>query len=921
MMGARLRRLPRRAVELAAAAFILGLVTLAIAAPVTYVAVHETAQPEFCDSCHIMEPYYDSWLNSSHADVGCIECHYEPGAVETFEGKFKALSQLAKYVTRTAGTKPWAEVSDTSCMRSGCHSVRMLEGEVKFGRVSFDHRHHLLETRRGKRLRCVSCHSQIVQGEHVSVTEAVCFMCHFMPLSDGSLSPEASDCETCHGSPSEGILVNERPFSHAEYVGRGVDCRECHSPVVEGSGTVRSERCHSCHAEVGHIERIGETPFLHEMHVTDHKVECFECHDEIRHGLLPLKSHEPVPGEGCGSCHGGSHGAASLLYAGTGAVGVEDLPSRMYETRVVCEACHTGRTDTLGSSGEAAAAGPHGVPAHAFRRWDAPPAHHGSGTVAAAGNLDCVHCHGPDFDGMVGDWQETVGEQLERIGPMLSELEDQLPAGEEHPAFEPYWEARQNLELVTRDGSRGAHNVTYALSALQAGAERIDRSLDLLGIEREDRVADGFPFLSKDGCSVCHLGIEEAESTLASGRPFPHDRHVVAAGLDCDACHSVEQHGEPSFPRADCASCHHSESEERDAADCAACHGTQEDLLRGTLPELEGQHAVMGELECSECHGDPPAILRPSPRLCVLCHEEGYDRMQLEWQGAVAEQLERLVPQLEVMEREVSGGADVALELVQEARREVDLVVHDGSRGAHNPDGALSVLLSAAESLDRARQLMGIENADPAANGFPFRSANGCSTCHLGIERTIAHPGGESFPHRRHLEGAALDCDACHSVESHGEPAFDRADCADCHHQETPAFDPWECSACHADQTAFVDGTPSGADEPPAPMAAKECTDCHGDPPDIITPSPALCVLCHEAGYDELPAQWRARTEELAAELAAAIEAAGQGVDPAALDRARAALAAVERDGSHGAHNSELAASLLQHGLDALKRK
>jgi len=140
----------------------------------TYVAMELTTRPKFCNSCHIMEPYYTSWENSSHNHVSCVECHYEPGLLETFEGKFKALSQLAKYVTATEGTKPWAEVSDYSCMRSGCHSERLLEGEIQYGRIRFDHRHHLIGLRRGKELRCTSCHSQIVQGSHISVTATTC---------------------------------------------------------------------------------------------------------------------------------------------------------------------------------------------------------------------------------------------------------------------------------------------------------------------------------------------------------------------------------------------------------------------------------------------------------------------------------------------------------------------------------------------------------------------------------------------------------------------------------------------------------------------------------------------------------------------------------------------------------------------------
>ena len=39
-----------------------------------------TSRPQFCNSCHIMEPYYASWQQSSHKDVSCIECHFPPGS-------------------------------------------------------------------------------------------------------------------------------------------------------------------------------------------------------------------------------------------------------------------------------------------------------------------------------------------------------------------------------------------------------------------------------------------------------------------------------------------------------------------------------------------------------------------------------------------------------------------------------------------------------------------------------------------------------------------------------------------------------------------------------------------------------------------------------------------------------------------------
>src|SRR5690606_25869693 len=134
--------------------------------------------------CHIMEPYYQAWHDSTHKDVPCADCHFEPGWRNTLHGKFQASSQAAKYITNTYGSKPHAEVRDASCMRSGCHEKRVLEGKVDWDvptsrgdmiTIRFDHTPHLEPDRRGKQLRCVSCHSQMVQGQHIVVTLDTCF--------------------------------------------------------------------------------------------------------------------------------------------------------------------------------------------------------------------------------------------------------------------------------------------------------------------------------------------------------------------------------------------------------------------------------------------------------------------------------------------------------------------------------------------------------------------------------------------------------------------------------------------------------------------------------------------------------------------------------------------------------------------------
>ncbi|HEX9900072.1 MAG TPA: NapC/NirT family cytochrome c, partial [Candidatus Methylomirabilis sp.] len=124
-----------------------------------------SSSPLLCSSCHIMKPYVEAWKTSKHNTVSCVECHYPPGFQDSLWVKYQALAQVAKWATQTYSSKPFAEVEDASCLRSGCHERRLLEGKVVFKRgIIFDHRPHLAEPRRGRQLRCTSCHSQIVVG-------------------------------------------------------------------------------------------------------------------------------------------------------------------------------------------------------------------------------------------------------------------------------------------------------------------------------------------------------------------------------------------------------------------------------------------------------------------------------------------------------------------------------------------------------------------------------------------------------------------------------------------------------------------------------------------------------------------------------------------------------------------------------------
>jgi len=347
--------------------------------------VEYSGRPGFCKTCHIMRPYYDSWASSSHRDVACIKCHYAPGIRAEAMGKFQAANQVVKYITGAYGTKPWAEIEDAACLRSGCHSERKVEGVVVYKGVRFDHAAHLGELRRGKQLRCTSCHSQIVQGDHLAVTEATCFLCHFKNRPPGS---PIGGCTGCHSSPPRIVSAAGYVVDHAQYVQDRVSCLSCHGEVTTGTGTVERARCFNCHNEPDRLAKFGDTTLVHRVHIADHNVECTQCHTPIEHRVVALATTFELD---CRSCHAQVHDAQRRLYAGTGGHGSPESPSRMFLARVSCSGCHGLPTTVRGHE-----------------------------RVQLAGEASCMSCHGIRYANLLPSWQREMERKLGRVAPVVA---------------------------------------------------------------------------------------------------------------------------------------------------------------------------------------------------------------------------------------------------------------------------------------------------------------------------------------------------------------------------------------------------------------------------------------------------------------------------------------------------------------------
>jgi nitrate/TMAO reductase-like tetraheme cytochrome c subunit len=555
---------------------------------VTFVEV--SSQPWFCGSCHIMQPYYKSWTTSTHRNVPCIKCHIAPGVKAEAMQKFQAANMVVKYFTGAATTRPWAEIQDASCLRSGCHTDRLIEGKVDFKGVQFDHATHLGENRHGMQLHCTSCHSQIVQGTHIAVTEGTCFLCHFKGRPAGQ---PIGGCIGCHPSPPtvtspEGFVVN-----HAQYVKDRIDCLSCHNAVTQGTGAADQARCVSCHNEPARLAKFNDPTMLHSVHVTQHNIACIQCHTSLDHKIVSLTTNVQLD---CKSCHSNVHQDVVKLYAGVGGHGVKTpAPSAMYMARVSCVGCHNAASKT--------------------------PAHD---TIQVANEAACMACHGIRYANVLPGWVSQMDRKVRLMQPVVDGAEAaaaQVSLGKRTAADSLLREARANLDFVS--AGKGAHNIAYADQLLRASLTLVRQAVARGGLPYTVPKVDLGPPVSENQCLQCHLGVEQQKGTFA-GRSFDHTAHVLQGGLSCSSCHtSFEHHGGITLTSAaSCDNCHHPAAQP--AADCARCHaggaGVPATVFKTAVGDFSHQPHLAAKLDCKACHTAP--VMSAKDLKCDNCHAD-----------------------------------------------------------------------------------------------------------------------------------------------------------------------------------------------------------------------------------------------------------------------------------------------------------
>lgn len=100
---------------------IITLLAIMLLGILAVVGMHYTSQPNFCASCHQIEPSVVSWSVGPHKDVTCLKCHADPGTVGYVKRKIGGLKEVYLHVTNQIPDKIETKIINPATCLS-CHT-------------------------------------------------------------------------------------------------------------------------------------------------------------------------------------------------------------------------------------------------------------------------------------------------------------------------------------------------------------------------------------------------------------------------------------------------------------------------------------------------------------------------------------------------------------------------------------------------------------------------------------------------------------------------------------------------------------------------------------------------------------------------------------------------------------------------------
>jgi len=223
--------------------------------------------PNFCNSCHLMEEAYTAWKLSGHRTIVCQGCHQL--------GMMEQNGLLIKFVFTTGRKTPEPHGNETpwkTCTTCHWDEAAQGKGTLTVNKSTGHARHVFME-----KLACKDCHSRTVhsfrpdkdaclrchtdwQIHGVGMEEISCLRCHaFSPKQHEAFIPDRERCLSCHRKSSKTTFPDRVPMAR-------LNCYECHKPHARIKPS--DEDCLRCHTK--------EVLALKPVHASDKS--CKTCH-------------------------------------------------------------------------------------------------------------------------------------------------------------------------------------------------------------------------------------------------------------------------------------------------------------------------------------------------------------------------------------------------------------------------------------------------------------------------------------------------------------------------------------------------------------------------------------------------------------------------------------------------------------------
>lgn len=552
-------------------------------AVVTFAAMEYTSTTGFCNQCHIMNPYYNTWATSSHKGVHCYDCHIDEGTFNYLKAKVNGLKELYLVATDSVTTPGKDEKAWDKCQK--CHAKLLQPSSQETD--SFEHYKHIKSG-----LNCKQCHGDLIHGQETKDFRQICVDCHknkvatpashsapeFKVTHGQAFLKNNNGCELCH---SEGQAQQMCQSCHGVTMPHPANYVDRHVADVKTAAAGDAKSAEAANAKSAEAANAKTTTTANAKTAADTKTAagtslCLKCHLE-KPDNLPRKA------QSCQACHGITMPHPQDFLTGHGKV-VQGQGDK------ACLNCHKEQPagqNRLAKSCDSC----HGIKMPHPQNFQSQHA----AAAKAGGSQVCLNCHKDDGKPRKAQTcQQCHGVELPHPSNFLVK----------HPSTVA---AKGTKVCVNCHGDNAGSTVSC-------------------------QTCHGLPMPHPTGYKIQHTNVVAAQGTKACLNCHKQD-NLARKATTCVSCHGlpmphaqgyITQHTADAKAKgiALCVKCHNGEKGSK-AQTCISCHGVQ-------MPHpanWQSTHGESGNIQsCTSCHSPSnpanPKASWASKNFCSNCHSE-----------------------------------------------------------------------------------------------------------------------------------------------------------------------------------------------------------------------------------------------------------------------------------------------------------